>query len=165
MVNLQLVPYALSKLLVLSVFFFAQNFVMLLIVSLFEKVPGSFVFHFVTLMGASIAASTLGLIISAVVSSQEKATGLLIMVLLPQIIFSGLIPLEGASKALGFIMVTYWGYDVMKELACSESGIAAVLGVSETRAGVVLGEWIMMGIHFLLYFAITLGILRRQDLK
>ncbi len=172
MVNLQIIPYVMSKLVVLSVFFFAQIFLMLTLVSVFEDVPGSYFLHFFTLMAVAVASAALGLTISAVVNSQEKAIGLLIVVLLPQIIFSGLIPLRGGSKALGYIMVTYWGYDVMKELACGDSKFQTFMKAMDSQsyadspdAGVIFGEWIMIGIHLCLCTAATLLILRSQDLK
>jgi energy-coupling factor transporter ATP-binding protein EcfA2 len=165
MVNLQIIPYMLSKLVVLSIFYFAQLFVMLLLVSVFESVPGNFVLHFLTLMGTAIAAGALGLVISAVVNSQEKAIGLLIVVLLPQIIFSGLIPLEGASEALGYLMVTYFGYHGMREIGCIDDKFAAALKYAEARPGVILGDWFMIGLHLAVAAAVTLVILRMQDVK
>lgn len=172
MVNLQIVPYVLSKLVVLSGFFFVQLFVMLAIVCVFEDVPGSFFLHFFTLMGCSMAAAMLGLVISSLVQSQEKAIGLLICVLLPQIIFSGLIPLKGGSKVLGYLMVTYWGYDVMKESAAADDKFLTFLKTMDKEAyddspsyGLVFGEWMMIAFHLALCAAATLVILRSQDLK
>ncbi|MBI2898901.1 MAG: FHA domain-containing protein [Planctomycetes bacterium] len=157
MVNLQIVPYILSKLVLLSAFFVVEVFLLLCVVEVFEgfDVKGNFLLHYFALLLTAIAAAGLGLIISALVNSQEKAIGLLIIVIIPQIVFSGGLSTEGLtgfSAFLSWFMVGHWGFYAVKEIAgpCD----AALLG------------YLMMNlIYTAVYAGIAAAILKMQDVK
>ncbi len=155
MVNLQLLPYVLSKMVLLSGFFVLECFLLLTSVCIFEDIKGNFLLHYFSLLGTAIASAGLGLIISSIVSSQEKAIGLLIIVVIPQIIFSGGLSgekLEGITAFLSWFMVAHWGFDAMQEIA--GSGGAAILG-----------DWFLNVIWTAVYGGVTALALKLQDVK
>ena len=60
----------------------------------------------------------LGLFVSAIVKTSEMATSLVPLILIPQILFSGLVGVpEGTSKAIGMLMPATWAFDEMKRLS------------------------------------------------
>ncbi|HYE64040.1 MAG TPA: ABC transporter permease, partial [Pyrinomonadaceae bacterium] len=64
----------------------------------------------------------MGLFISAVVKTSEMATSLVPLVLIPQILFSGLVVMpEGISKVVGVTMPVTWSFDEMKRLSMLET--------------------------------------------
>ncbi|MBI2923244.1 MAG: FHA domain-containing protein [Planctomycetes bacterium] len=153
MVNLQIIPYVLSKLILQSVFLVVGCFMLLSIVSVIEDIQGNFILHYMLLLFASVASCALGLVISALVNSSEKAIGLVIVVMIMQIIFSGgMTALSGISKALGVFMIAYWGYDGMSEVA-------------KDGGAVILGDMVMTLLFAGVFTAATMGILRAQDVR
>jgi ABC transport system ATP-binding/permease protein len=70
----------------------------------------------------------LGLFISAVVKTSEMATSLVPLILIPQILFSGLVGVPvGVSKLAGVVMPATWSFDEMKRL----SGLNVLRGKDE----------------------------------
>jgi hypothetical protein len=61
---------------------------------------------------------SLGLFISAIVKTSEMATSLVPLILIPQILFSGLVGVPtGVSKVVGLTMPATWAFDEMKRLS------------------------------------------------
>ncbi len=174
MVNLQIFPYILSKLLLQGVFLTVSMFLLALIVSVLESIRGPFLFHYALLLGASIAACALGLVISALVNSSEKAIGVVIVIMIMQIIFSGgIAELSGFSSFLGGFMIAYWGYDGMMQSVCfstadgtAEERAFGMLGKDVTaHGGWIFGDLVMLGVFAVAFFLLTAAILRRQDVR
>jgi len=60
----------------------------------------------------------LGLFVSAIVKTSEMATSLVPLILIPQILFSGLVGVpQGASKAIGTLMPATWAFDGLKQFS------------------------------------------------
>jgi ABC transport system ATP-binding/permease protein len=125
MVNLGLFPYLGSKLFVLSLIVGVQCFVLfgtlkaLDIVGLM-KLPGYLggIPQLITLLITAMVGVALGLFVSAVVRTSEMATSLVPLILIPQILFSGLVGVpEGLSKAMGVFMPATWAFDEIKRLS------------------------------------------------
>lgn len=71
----------------------------------------------------------LGLFISAVVRTSEMATSLVPLILIPQILFSGLVGVPvGIAKVAGVVMPATWTFDEMKRL----SGLDVLRGKDES---------------------------------
>lgn len=118
MVNLRILPYLLSKLLLHAGFLAVECSLLLGSVVLFENVGGDLASHLLILWGAAVAAASLGLLISSLVRTSESAIGLLILVSLPQIIFSGGIAhLTGISIIVGKFTLAFWCFDGLQEVA------------------------------------------------
>jgi hypothetical protein len=128
MVNLGLLPYVGSKLFVLSIIVGVQCFLLIGTLKLFHlagliKLPGSPVLIgdtlqvFVMILTGMVGIA-LGLLVSAVVKTSEMATSLVPLILIPQILFSGLVGVpQGMSKVIGLAMPATWSFDEMKRLS------------------------------------------------
>ncbi|MCW5960330.1 MAG: FHA domain-containing protein [Pyrinomonadaceae bacterium] len=122
MVNLGLIPYLFSKLFVLGVIVGIQCLLLFLPLKFFDIVglmpmPGVLAGIpqlWVMLLTAGVGIA-LGLLISALVKTSEMATSLVPLILIPQILFSGLMGVpQGINKAAGLIMPATWSFDTMK---------------------------------------------------
>ena len=123
MVNLRLFPYVGSKLFVLSVIVSLQCALLFAAFKFFHytglmSMPGWAVPQFFVMIIASLVGIGLGLFISAIVKTSEMATSLIPLILIPQIIFSGLVGVpQGAAKAVGAIMPATWAFDGLKQFS------------------------------------------------
>jgi ABC-type multidrug transport system ATPase subunit len=125
MVNLGLVPYLFSKFFVLGIIVGIQCLLLfvplkLLDVSGLMPMPGE-MFGIPQLWAMLLTAAVgiaLGLLISALVRTSELATSLVPLILIPQILFSGLVGVpSGINRAAGLIMPATWSFDTMKRFS------------------------------------------------
>jgi ABC transport system ATP-binding/permease protein len=80
--------------------------------------------QFLTMVLTGMVGIGLGLLISAVVKTSEMATSLVPLVLIPQILFSGIIGVPfGFSKVVGLTMPATWAFDEMKRLSMSDLAV------------------------------------------
>ena len=109
MVNLRLLPYVGSKLFVLMLIVSVQCLLLfgtlkLLDVTTLMSLPGKFggIPQLLVMMLTGMVGVALGLFISAVVKTSEMATSLVPLILIPQILFSGLVGVPvGFAKVVG----------------------------------------------------------------
>ncbi len=135
MVNLRLLPYVGSKLFVLLMIVSFQCLLLfgtlkLLDVTTLMKVPGKFggFPQLLVMILTGMVGIALGLFISAVVKTSEMATSLVPLILIPQILFSGLVGVPvGISRLAGVVMPATWSFDEMKRL----SGLDVLRGKDE----------------------------------
>lgn len=114
LVNLSLPAYLGSKVAVLSAIAIAQSLLISLVIMIAFKSPspemipwaiGLTITSFLTLL----ASYSLGLLVSSVVQNISQANSALPLLLIPQIIFSGvLFKSEGASKIIAWFMLSRW---------------------------------------------------------
>jgi len=114
-VNLGLLPYMFSKIVVLSIFCLFQSAILLAIVEIGEPLYNSVFLPpvleaYITLALTSIAGLMFGLTISALSPNNDRAMSLVPIVLIPQVIFSGaLIPIKDwPTQILASIFPTRW---------------------------------------------------------
>ena len=135
MVNLRLLPYVGSKLFVLMLIVSVQCLLLfgtlkLLDVTTLMSLPGKFggIPQLLVMMLTGMVGVALGLFISAVVKTSEMATSLVPLILIPQILFSGLVGVPvGFAKVVGVVMPATWSFDEMKRL----SGLEVLRGKDE----------------------------------
>ncbi len=123
MVNLRLFPYVASKLFVLSIIVTIQCFMLFASLKMMHyaglmSLPGwSIPQLFIVLVTAGVGIA-LGLLISAMVKTSEMATSLVPLILIPQILFSGLVGVpKGASRLIGAVMPATWAFDGLKQFS------------------------------------------------
>jgi len=125
MVNLGLLPYIMSKLFVLGFIVGLQCLFLFVPLKFLDitgimPMPGEFFFFFqfwAMLLTAGVGIS-LGLVISALVKTSELATSLVPLILIPQILFSGLVGVpSGLNKVVGLVMPATWAFDTMKQFS------------------------------------------------
>lgn len=134
MVNLGLFPYVYSKLFNLS-FIVAFQCILLFGTLKFLDIVNSFVPfvgfsmpsypkylfgipQLIVMIITSMVGVALGLFISSIVKTSEMATSLVPLILIPQILFAGLVGVPtGVSKVVGLVMPATWSFDEMKRLS------------------------------------------------
>jgi len=120
MVNLGLVPYVLSKVVVLSAFALIQCVLLLFILDNWFGVPGSMGLLLGGMLLASLVGILVGLALSALVGSADRAMTLLPILLIPQVLFT--IPavqmdMKGPAGIVARAMPTWWAYDLLRRVA------------------------------------------------
>lgn len=131
MVNLGLLPYIGSKLWVLSRIISLQCVLLFATLKLFDllgvmSMPGVLfgVPQVAAMILTGMVGIALGLFVSAVVKTSEMATSLIPLILIPQILFSGLVGVpKGVSKYVGAVMPATWSFDTMKRLSKEEVSV------------------------------------------
>jgi hypothetical protein len=125
MVNLRLVPYITAKVFVLLLIVSLQCFLLFGSIKLFDvagllSVPGVLggLPHLLVMIVTGLVGIALGLFISTIVRTSEMATSLVPLILIPQILFCGLVGIPtGAARAIGVMMPATWSFDEMKRLS------------------------------------------------
>lgn len=125
MVNLGLLPYVGSKLWVLSRIVGLQCLLLFATLKLFDltgimKMPGEFfgLPQLAVMILTGMVGIALGLFVSALVKTSEMATSLIPLILIPQILFSGLVGVpKGVARYVGVVMPATWSFDEMKRLS------------------------------------------------
>lgn len=125
MVNLGILPYLASKLFILGIIVSIQCLLLFLPLKMFDltgamAMPGEWAglpqfWAMLLTAGVGIA---LGLFVSALVRTSEMATSLVPMILIPQILFSGLVGVPaGINKFAGLAMPAAWSFDTIKRFS------------------------------------------------
>ena len=119
MFNLKILPYIFSKISVLSFFSIIQSAIFILILSIYYNSSDKIVdinrpfVLFLWMIFLSISSTFLGLLLSSIVRTSERAMTILPLILLPQIMLAGVIS-KISSKAVEFISyftLSRWGVE------------------------------------------------------
>jgi ABC-type multidrug transport system ATPase subunit/pSer/pThr/pTyr-binding forkhead associated (FHA) protein len=125
MVNLGLIPYVSSKLFILGIIVGLQCLMLFLPLKFLDittlmPMPGDLLGIpqlWIMLLTAGVGIA-LGLLISGLVKTSEMATSLVPLILIPQILFSGLVGVpSGLNKVVGLAMPATWSFDTMKRFS------------------------------------------------
>jgi ABC-type multidrug transport system ATPase subunit len=125
MVNLGLIPYVGSKLLVLTLIVGLQCILLFGLLRVLQvtgvmELPGEYygVPQLVVMILTGMVGIALGLFISAIVKTSEMATSFVPLMLIPQLLFCGLVGVpKGVSRYVGVIMPATWAFDEMKRFS------------------------------------------------
>lgn len=125
MVNLGIFPYLASKLFVLGIIVGLQCILLFAPLKIFDltglmPMPGELlgIPQFWTMLLTAGVGVALGLLVSALVKTSEMATSLIPLILIPQILFSGLVGVPtGLNKVISLAMPAAWSYDTMKRFS------------------------------------------------
>lgn len=130
--GLSLPAYIGSKFAVLAGIGLAQVFLMQLAIEWAMSLRGPFLVQTLAMWGASICGMGLGLLVSALSKTQERAVGAIPLLILPQILFSEVaLRREWFGETMDLIenfMPAYWAFDIFQELAKVEPAYGTVLG-------------------------------------
>ena len=185
LLNLRLLPYLSSKLLIRGGLALAQTLLISAVVLLVfeapksELIPWSLGFAITTFL-TLIASTSLSLMLSAFVKTENEGNGILPLVMIPQIIFSGvLFNLEGWSSKLSWLMLSRWSIGAYGSLADVNSMAPEPNAILTTE---ILNEifkpspvydatwsnlglnWGILLVHTIVYGIIALTVLRRKDI-
>lgn len=125
MVNLGLLPYVGSKLLVLTLIVGLQCILLFGSLRLLQaaglmELPGNYygVPQLLVMILTGMVGIALGLFVSAIVKTSEMATSFVPLMLIPQLLFCGLVGVpKGISKYVGVVMPATWSFDEMKRFS------------------------------------------------
>lgn len=123
MVNLRLLPYVGSKLFVLAVIVSLQC--LLLYGSLkfmhytgLMSVPGWAIPQVAIVLITAMVGIALGLFVSAMVKTSEMATSMVPLILIPQILFSGLVGVpQNTARVISTVIPATWAFDGIKRFS------------------------------------------------
>lgn len=152
LVNLDVGPYVLSKLQILAMLGFVQCILLLAPVHHYIHLRGNLLLVFLTLYCASLAGTTLGLLLSSLAHNTDQAVGLAPLVTIPQILFSKFVLtddyLKGMPAVLEKLTIVKWSWDALDELT----------GASPSYGNVALDLLVLvvMSLVFLLFTWLTL---------
>lgn len=117
-------PYLLSKCMVLGLLSFVQCLALAFIVNLWVPLGGPVILHFVFLWLASLGGTALGLALSCVMSNSDRAVGAVVLVLIPQILFSEMaLSHQHATRLILWVEdLTFlsWTFTGLKEITRTE---------------------------------------------
>ncbi len=124
LVGLQIWPYILSKLGVLAALGFGQILLFYLGIRFFIVLDGNPLLLVLTLYLSSLAGTALGLVISALVSSDVVALALVPVCLIPQLLFSKMVlpvkTLVGLAAWLEHITIVRWSHQAIEQVVATE---------------------------------------------
>lgn len=126
MVNLGLLPYLTSKLFVIGIIVTVQCLMLFVPLKIFDlaglmPMPGE-LFGIPQLWAMLLTAAVgigVGLFVSGLVRTSEMATSLVPLILIPQILFSGIVGVPNGviDKAISLTMPAAWSFDTMKRFS------------------------------------------------
>jgi ABC transport system ATP-binding/permease protein len=157
LLGLSLPAYVVSRYAVLAGLGLIQVIALLVAVEWSIALRGPMLLQLIALWGASLCGTGLGLLVSAISSSQERAVGAVPLLILPQILFSEFaIPAESFSNAVSRIeklMPARWCYEAFVELASVETAWGSV----------ALSGAVLVGMMILLAAAAAAALLPRRE--
>lgn len=126
LVNLKVLPYVMSKIWVAALLALYQAAAYTVIHYLAFKMPGGvmeFALMYITLVFATLAGMTLGLLASAVAPNANAAPLIVILLIVPQVVLGGaLIPVPSIVSAP---TSTRWGFEALVSISGAGSDVAA----------------------------------------
>lgn len=115
-VNVEVLPYLLSKVIVLLTVGAVQAAMVVAVINGYGGIEeGTWLFQYGILFLCSAVGTMLGLLISAAVTQADQAVTGMILIVIPEILFSGaLIQIKDISKYIaGPLITAYWGFNAM----------------------------------------------------
>ncbi len=184
LLNLGLLPYLASKLIIRGGLALAQTLLISAVVLLVFQAPESKLISWplgfaITTFLTLLASTSLSLMLSALVKTENEGNGILPLIMIPQIIFSGvLFILEGWSSKLSWLMLSRWSIGAYGSLADVNAMappansapnvemlneiFQATPAYGATWENLML-NWGILIVHTLIYAIIALIVLRRKD--
>jgi len=123
MVNLRLLPYVGSKLFVLAFIVSLQCIFLYGCLKFLHyvglmSVPGWAIPQFTIVLITAMVGLGLGLFVSALVKTSEMATSMIPLILIPQILFSGLVGVpQNTARVISTVMPAAWAFDGIKRFS------------------------------------------------
>ncbi|MDQ2096095.1 MAG: FHA domain-containing protein [Tychonema bourrellyi B0820] len=185
LVNLGLFAYLGSKFFILSGLALLQTILMVGVILIAFKHPepsliswtlGVSITTFLTLLSCV----SLGLVVSAIVKNSSQANSALPLLLLPQIIFSGvLFKMEGAASKFSWLMLSRWSVGAYGSLVNVNAMVPAATKLPDGSTlpqpfeptpvydptwGNLSLNWGILCVHILVYLMLTLWLQKRKDI-
>ncbi|MGK7941082.1 MAG: ATP-binding cassette domain-containing protein [Crocosphaera sp.] len=178
LVNLGISAYLASKAVILSVLAVFQSLLIYITILICFKLPDSHALAWmigteITLCLTLFSTLGLGIMVSALVENSTQATKFLPLLLLSQIILSGvLFPITGIGKFLSWLMISRWSVGALGSLV----NIGGMINPSnpmtsdiskdvyDLNPNNILTNWMCLLLHGLIYWGITYILQKRKDI-
>ncbi|MCX7594938.1 MAG: ABC transporter permease, partial [Fischerella sp.] len=183
LINLGLFPYLGSKVLIRSGFVLLQTLLIVAAILVGFKSPESNLMPWFLGLGITtfltlLASVSLSLMISAFVKNENEANSILPLIMIPQIILSGvLFELTGLAAKLGWLTISRWSigaYGVLVDVNAmvpnstpgvpSLDNIFAASSVYDPTWKNLGLNWGILAVHTLVYLAVALLLQKRKDI-
>lgn len=183
LINLRIPAYVGSKFAVLTALAIVQSSLIAIAIAIGfnSPTPGLISWHLGILINTFLtltASFSLGLLISAAVSNSHQANRVLPLILLPQIIFSGvLFKLQGVGSIIAYLMLSRWAMTAYGTIANINNLVPTGLRVNSIEAlpfpaGIAYEQtwenlsfnWLMLVIHITIYLSLTVWLQVRKDI-
>ena len=164
-VNLSVSAYVLSKLPGLLALGGAQALTVALVIAGAVGLPGGLGAVLAVLLTAIVTGTGLGLLISSVTKTQEQATTLVPIILIPQIVMAGVLaPLDGIAEYVAqFTVAGYWIVEGLTDKAVAQSLETGALRLRYPNQSEWLTALSVLALHFVLYMQAAITILTIRD--
>ncbi len=153
MFGLNTFAYVFSKIKVLSIVSFVQCLLFLTTIHFYIPQKGNIILIFIILFLCTLCGVSLGLLLSTIVDTPDKAVALAPVITIPQILFSKMvIPenyLRGWAAIVEKLMIVKWGFESIQEIAGRNIHLFTLL----KGIGILI-------LFCLIYFFITLMLLK-----
>jgi ABC transport system ATP-binding/permease protein len=172
--GLRVGSYLGSKVLVLFALVIVQSALLFGVVAAGTEMPAAGILLpapleiYLTIVLCGLAGIALGLAVSAVASSPDKATSLIPIVLVPQVLFSGVMfTLRGVPNAISYLVSARAAIDAMSATV-DTNRLPVPMGLLPPEAqyahtpSVLLTAWALLAGHAVLFSALAWWALRRQ---
>ena len=173
MVNLGIMPYLFSKILILGILCLLQCAILVIVVNAISPFPQAVLLPspleiYISLSLTSLVGLMMGLMISSLTANSDQANSIIPVVLILQILFSGVVfILTGFGEVLGGLFAMRWSMIAMG----SSVGLTAFpLGYGPNDpfpyahdTGHVLGAWFALLVMIAIFGALTAYFLKRKD--
>jgi len=181
LLNLGLLPYLGSKFLIRTGIALLQSFLIVLAILIGFGAPQSELIPWwmgvgITTFLTLVASTSLSLMLSALVKSENQGNGILPLVMIPQIIFSGvLFDLEGVARPLSWLMLSRWSvaaYGVLADLnqmvpSSAGDSLPMLFEPSSTYDATwenLTLNWGILCLFTVIYLLVTLCLQKRKDI-
>lgn len=172
--GLRIGPYLGSKLLVLAGLVLVQSGLLFGVVALGTAMPHAGVLLpapleiYLTIVLSGLAGIALGLLVSAIATTPDKATSLIPIVLVPQVLFAGIMfALRGLPNAISYLVSARAAVDAMSATVDTNQ-LPVPMGMLPPEAqyahtpAVLLTAWALLAAHAVLFSALAWWTLRRH---
>ena len=181
LVNLRLIPYLGSKFSIHAGLAIIQTLLLVLVILLSFEAPQPDLLPWslgllATTFSTLLASTSLGLMISSFVSNPTQANSTLPLILIPQIVFSGILfKLEGAARVVSWAMLSRWSIGAyaaglnVNQMAPADP-VEAMVAVFESTPTYdatwhnLMLNWGILCVHSLVYLCISLWQQKRKDI-
>lgn len=185
LVNLRLLAYLGSKIIILSGLALLQSLLITVVILIGFADPAPTIISWslglmITTFLTLLSCMSLGLLVSAVVKNSSQANSALPLLLLPQIIFSGvLFNMEGFASKFSWLMLSRWSVAAYGALVDVNSMVPAPTELPDgstvplpfpgsnvyNATGGNLGlSWLILLVHTFVYLGVTLMWQKRKDI-
>jgi ABC transport system ATP-binding/permease protein len=183
LINLGLLPYLGSKILIRSGLALLQTLLIVVAILVGFQAPESDLLPWFLGLGITtfltlLASVSLSLLISALVKSENEANSILPLIMIPQIILSGvLFEMKGLAAKLGWLTISRWSIgaygtliNVNAMVPKNTPGLPSLDNIFKTSAVYEpswdnLGlNWGILGVHTLVYLIVALLLQKRKDI-